>query len=214
MPNRCCNRITLTGKKETIQKLVDAKFDFDVFFPTPPEMRSSPEDKWYEWRIKNWGTKWSPYDFVVKRHGVRGLSCIFSTAWTPPYAFFEKLLVAYPDLWLKDEWSEEGGYAGVWVGHGRSDASGNPNPEGPHIQHMEWEDLCLEDEVFSFQTQEEIDAMEAHLKAAKVAATTAPPSNTMQTGPVPKKVVVVKKGLGVPASSADAAVPAAPAGTP
>lgn len=35
---------------------------------------------WYDWAIRNWGTKWNAYDFA----GLDEDYCEFYTAWTPP----------------------------------------------------------------------------------------------------------------------------------
>ena len=37
------------------------------------------------------------------------------TEWKPPVQFLLKLLELYPRSWIKNAWSEEGGYAGIWI---------------------------------------------------------------------------------------------------
>lgn len=59
------------------------------------------------------------------------------TAWEPDYKWLENIVNNYP-CWIKNEWYEEGGIAGVWIGS----KSG--------IQSMEWEDLCIEEQYEIF----------------------------------------------------------------
>ena len=46
--------------------------------------------------------------------------------------------------WVKNEWDEEGGMAGVWVGF-----VGEDNEK--QIQEMHWRDLCIEEKVYFFK---------------------------------------------------------------
>ena len=52
---------------------------------------------WYDWRIKNWGTKWNAYGY---EGGVQldGKSLRFQTAWSPPQRIVAKLANLFPDL--------------------------------------------------------------------------------------------------------------------
>jgi hypothetical protein len=43
------------------------------------------------------------------------LSINCKTEWKPPVQFLLKLLELYPRSWIKNAWSEEGGYAGIWI---------------------------------------------------------------------------------------------------
>jgi len=44
-------------------------------------------DNWYDWAIKNWGTKWGVYDVTEWK----GNKISFNTAWSPPIPIIEAL---------------------------------------------------------------------------------------------------------------------------
>lgn len=76
---------------------------FDRLVPTPTnifqgdlssedEKKYGAENCWYEWRIKNWGTKWDAYEVDVQMFcdmGVMGI--MFQTAWSAPLPCMKKL---------------------------------------------------------------------------------------------------------------------------
>ena len=65
-----------------------------------------PDDRWYDWRVQNWDTKWDCYDVDVDDCDVDHLIITFNTAWSPPEAICHKLREDYPDLavsWFYDE---------------------------------------------------------------------------------------------------------------
>lgn len=89
MPNWCDNTLTLIGAE---QKIADAKssfldaeskFSFDFLIPRPEDIG----DRWYEWSVENWGTKWDlggdyrEATYVVDNKTYWSLS--FHTAWGP-----------------------------------------------------------------------------------------------------------------------------------
>jgi hypothetical protein len=138
----------MSGEKETIQALVEAKFSFETLCPQPifpPIDISGEDDRWYHWRNEHWGSKWDRYEYDVVKEGPRGLIVKFTTAWSPPYAFFESLLKKYPDLWLHCDWREEGGMAGVFVGCTKDKVE---------IQSMEWQDWCMEEGHYLFAARD------------------------------------------------------------
>ena len=53
------------------------------------------DDRWYNWRVQNWGTKWDCYDLSTDDCDLpNGFEASFNTAWSPPeeicYAIKEK----------------------------------------------------------------------------------------------------------------------------
>ena len=65
------------------------------------------DDRWYDWRLINWDTKWDAYD--VESHDFDDpdeYEVTFNTAWSPPEAICNELREQYPDLaisWFYDE---------------------------------------------------------------------------------------------------------------
>ena len=64
------------------------------------------DDRWYDWRLQNWDTKWDCYDVVVTDDDPDQLEVEFNTAWSPPEAICNEIREQYPDLavsWFYDE---------------------------------------------------------------------------------------------------------------
>jgi len=81
----------------------------------------------------------------------RGINGIIFRQWSPlnpNYEWLEKMLTKYPECWIKNQWHEEGGMAGVWVGF--------TNEEGEKIiKQMTWNDLCIEAKHYLFLEEPE-----------------------------------------------------------
>jgi hypothetical protein len=63
---------------------------------------------WYDWCVRNWGTKWdinAHYDYV---EGTDSLTFHCDSAWSPPVAAFEHISGEYPELHFLLEFYEEG----------------------------------------------------------------------------------------------------------
>jgi len=80
----------------------------------------------------------------IRAHGIEGLIFKLWSRWIPDFAWLEGLLDKYPNIWIKNEWSEEGGQEGVWIGTNR-DGEGKKD-----IQRLEWMGMCLEEEFHRF----------------------------------------------------------------
>ena len=64
------------------------------------------DDRWYDWRVQNWDTKWDAYDVVVTDDDPDCAEIEFNTAWSPPEAICHALREQYPDVsisWFYDE---------------------------------------------------------------------------------------------------------------
>ena len=64
------------------------------------------DDRWYDWRIQNWDTKWDCYDVVVTDEDPECTEIEFNTAWSPPEAICAAIREQYPDVsvsWFYDE---------------------------------------------------------------------------------------------------------------
>ena len=122
MPNWCYNQITITGKPKAISKLMKqievtpsqvnelnpepTSVSFQKIIPMPKELLEG--DKWYQWRINNWGTKWEPNvdDYNYDDNDTLYLS--FNTAWSPPTPIIETLSKQHPSLYICHKYYEEG----------------------------------------------------------------------------------------------------------
>lgn len=76
-------------------------------------------DNWYDWSIKNWGTKWDAYD---GQGSPEEGNLNFGTAWNPPNKVIEKLFKKYPGADI-DWYYEETGMN--FAGHCHPDEEGN-----------------------------------------------------------------------------------------
>ena len=68
------------------------------------------DQRWYDWRVRNWDTKWDAYDVEVIDEDHDCVEIQFNTAWSPPEAICSALREQYPDLsisWFYDEPGEE-----------------------------------------------------------------------------------------------------------
>ena len=133
MPNHCHNRVTFySANTEAVAKLKQIFEDENCFgqiIPEPdwpntpnkdgelPVKHEDPwltyrwsngrqDDRWYDWRIQNWDTKWDAYDVVVTDDDPESVEIEFNTAWSPPEAICHALREQYPDVsvsWFYDE---------------------------------------------------------------------------------------------------------------
>lgn len=118
MPNDCWNNITITASESDLDALMRTEF-IDV-----------PEGA-----------------IDILQRGQYGVMIRLWSAWIPNFIWMETLLPTYPSCWVKNEWREEGGTAGVWVG---------TLVEGRRvIQSMEWKDLSVEEEMHVFRSAAE-----------------------------------------------------------
>jgi len=68
------------------------------------------DDRWYDWRVQNWDTKWDAYDVEVVDPDPENTEITFNTAWSPPESICHALREQYPDVsisWFYDEPGEE-----------------------------------------------------------------------------------------------------------
>lgn len=141
MPNYCVNQLRIDGNAKDIKALLelvkgkdedgeDLVFDFEKILPTPLQLlqHSAPQDNkrlakkfsklygapdWYEWRIKNWSTKWNLTDEAQFDWGKKWISGCFDTAWSPPRKIIKALAHKFPRLSFLLSYCEPGeGFAG------------------------------------------------------------------------------------------------------
>ena len=65
------------------------------------------DDRWYHWRVHNWGTKWEAYDQSEEVDEECGYAeFTFNTAWAPADGIYNAIVEKYPDVgisWFYDE---------------------------------------------------------------------------------------------------------------
>ena len=65
------------------------------------------DQRWYDWRVQNWDTKWDAYDVEVVDPDPENMEITFNTAWSPPEAICHALREKYEDTvsisWFYDE---------------------------------------------------------------------------------------------------------------
>jgi len=136
MPNWCENNLKiLSGDKKEIDKMrkavrgKDSVISFEKILPTPTELlkqevpiRNKKLSKklakkygmpdWYEWRVKNWGTKWDLGDEwnekCYEKWYLSSKGITFDTAWAPPIPLFIYLSKQYPSIEFKLTYVESG----------------------------------------------------------------------------------------------------------
>lgn len=77
-------------------------------------------NNWYDWNVRNWGTKWDvansdedsyPETELMTDEETK-LQYSFNTAWSPPIPAIEKLSKQYPSLKFNLDFEEETGWGG------------------------------------------------------------------------------------------------------
>jgi hypothetical protein len=82
------------------------------------------------------------YKCEIIKKGRRGIVLRKWSLWNPNFEWLEGLLDKYPSCWIKNNWYEEGGGAGIWIGYVQH--------EEKQIKRMEWDDLSAEEKHFFF----------------------------------------------------------------
>ena len=91
------------GKVGELPVMTKTAYGMSSRFPSTGEQ----DDRWYDWRVQNWDTKWDAYDVEVVDPDPENLEIEFNTAWSPPEAICNALREKYPDTvcisWFYDE---------------------------------------------------------------------------------------------------------------
>ena len=90
------------GKVGELPQYVEDPFKRLVFKST-----DRTDDRWYDWRVQNWDTKWDCYDVNIVDDDPENMEIEFNTAWAPPEAICHALREKYEDTvaisWFYDE---------------------------------------------------------------------------------------------------------------
>lgn len=99
--------------------------DLDTYFGEQPKFDPAvtvafDSDHWYDWNVRNWGTKWdvgnqdndSPYNDTEMEEKDKAVVYNFNTAWSTPMPALIKLSEQYPELVIALFYQEETGWGG------------------------------------------------------------------------------------------------------
>ena len=64
------------------------------------------DDRWYNLRLDNWGTKWNSYDCDLVEEDSDRLEYVFFTAWSPPCPVIDALRNKFPELYISAFYDE------------------------------------------------------------------------------------------------------------
>ena len=91
------------GKVGELPVMTQTSYGMSSRFPSTGQA----DDRWYDWRVQNWDTKWDAYDVEVVDPDPENLEIEFNTAWSPPEAICHALREKYQDTvaisWFYDE---------------------------------------------------------------------------------------------------------------
>jgi len=98
-------------------------------------------DNWYNWNIRNWGTKWDAND--VSLNDLDGsLIYYFATAWSPAEGAFRAMVEQHPSLEFEFVNVEEQGWGVVF--EGKDGELGEVRSWDIPSSHKEWEETGTE----------------------------------------------------------------------
>ena len=122
MPNWTSNRVVIKGDTDTLKTIKEAlqnkdrPFDFNKIIPMPDtvyrgdlgpdERKLYGDNNWYDWRVRNWGTKWNAYNTYLDKENN---TIEFDTAWACPLEFlykFAEMCDKY-DVRFEGKWADE-----------------------------------------------------------------------------------------------------------
>ena len=111
MPNWNEAIFEVVGDKPIIDEILKTGFDFDKIKPEPEDIMEQPDvdtsyggtnlksPAWYEWRLKNWGTKWKPTaknnHLELDRVSDIKLKVRMDTAWCLPLEILKFMTLKY-----------------------------------------------------------------------------------------------------------------------
>lgn len=110
MPNWCLNKLTVSHTDKAAMDRFVAAYNKGTlcqeFLPVPEGYFD--DDRWYDWCVSNWGTKWDVgADEGTEKEEHYGLkatvvdwnngksieaNCSFDSAWSPPIGLYDKLV--------------------------------------------------------------------------------------------------------------------------
>ena len=130
MPNWVRHKVEVKGNKDRVygfkinhikEDIDGIMFDFSTVIKMPEtvytgslgekERKKYGSNNWYDWSIKNWGTKWNSAHTsvrkMVKTETGYVLRLEFDTAWSTPIPVIKELAKMYPDLQFDVQFADE-----------------------------------------------------------------------------------------------------------
>lgn len=102
---RATNAMRCLTNRDNVNDLSDD--DFNCFIQCLKNYREYKSLYWYDWRIKNWGTKWNAYEQNDKRN--TNNTIYFQTAWNPPVNVIKELSKMFPSVTMSLIYADEDG---------------------------------------------------------------------------------------------------------
>ena len=94
------------GKVGELPQYVDTAYGKSLRFVSTDQH----DDRWYDWRLANWDTKWDVHDVDIEeerwKDELESFTAEFQTAWSPPESICHKLRDMFPNVsisWFYDE---------------------------------------------------------------------------------------------------------------
>jgi len=118
------------GKVTGIEPQEETDLSLNSLYPMPKELegtKAPPDqpkqslidkygsDNWYDWHVKNWGTKWD-VEARLETDKRNRLRYFFDSAWSPPLNWLIKVSKDFPTLKFTIKYIEEGmGFKGTFT---------------------------------------------------------------------------------------------------
>lgn len=134
MPNHITNKLRVIGTKKQIKEVLNftkieknegtevyglGTIDFNKITPMPKwvfrgnlgreeEKKYGKANCWYDWSIKNWGTKWNAYGQTALTQEPKDIHTVyFKTAWSGVTDLIYKLARIFPEVTLEYSYYDE-----------------------------------------------------------------------------------------------------------
>ena len=104
-----CKEYSFSNPRGEVGECPELIIDKDKPFRSGLRFKSTDvmDDRWYNWRVQNWGTKWDAYSLEIDDSDLpHGFQVTFDTAWSPPEEICYAIREQFDDLsvsWFYDE---------------------------------------------------------------------------------------------------------------
>ena len=104
-----CQEYSFSNPRGEVGECPELIIDKDKPFRSGLRFKSTDimDDRWYNWRVQNWGTKWDAYTMEIDDTDMpHGFEVQFETAWSPPEEVCHAIREQFDDMsisWFYDE---------------------------------------------------------------------------------------------------------------